>query len=254
MRFVSAKKLKVEVINDLLGYDGLKIIQRPDMFNFSLDSLILAYFSPVTKRTKKIIDLCSGNGPIPLFLTLKTNSQIDCVEIQDDAYDLLIRSIKLNNLENQIKPIHADLKGVSKSLDPNTYDLLTVNPPYFKVKESSHINDSIYKTLARHEVLVNFEEICIEAKKLLKTKGYFCFIHRPDRLSELFSTLRKYHIEPKELYFIYPNKNKNANHMLVICQNDANCQVKVHQPIYVYDENNNYTEVMKSIFNFHSVL
>ena len=30
-----------EVLNDLLGYDGLKIIQNPEMFNFSLDSTLL---------------------------------------------------------------------------------------------------------------------------------------------------------------------------------------------------------------------
>ena len=45
-----------EVINDLLGYPGLKIIQRPDMFNFSLDSTILAYYVSINKTTKKIID------------------------------------------------------------------------------------------------------------------------------------------------------------------------------------------------------
>lgn len=248
------KKLKIEIVNDLLGYDGLKIIQRPDMFNFSLDSLLLAYYCPINKKTNKIIDLCSGNGPVPLFMTLKTTSHIDCVEIQDDAYDLLERSVKMNNLEDQITTIHGDLIGISKTLKANSYDLLTVNPPYFKVTENSHINDSVYKTIARHEVLVTFEDICIEATKLLKTKGYFCFVHRPDRLAELFSTLHKYKIEPKDIYFIYPNHKKKSNHVLVICQNNAKTQVKVHQPIYVYDDNQEYTDVVKSIFNYQSML
>ena len=34
-----------EVLNDLLGYDGLKIIQNPEMFNFSLDSTLLGDYA-----------------------------------------------------------------------------------------------------------------------------------------------------------------------------------------------------------------
>ena len=89
-----------EVVNDLLGYPGLKIIQRPDMFNFSLDSTILAYFVGINKTAKKIIDLGCGNGYVPIFLSLRTNAQIDGVEIQEESYDLAKRSVELNNLEN----------------------------------------------------------------------------------------------------------------------------------------------------------
>ena len=93
---------KIEVINDLLGYEGLKIIQRPDIFNFSLDSTILADFVTINKSDKKIIDLGCGNGYIPIFLTLRTNMLIDGVEIQEEIADLAKRSVILNNLENQI--------------------------------------------------------------------------------------------------------------------------------------------------------
>ena len=41
-----------EKINDLLGYEGLKIIQRPDAFNFSLDSTLLADFVTIGKKDK----------------------------------------------------------------------------------------------------------------------------------------------------------------------------------------------------------
>ena len=65
-----------EKINDLLGYEGLKIIQRPDAFNFSLDSTLLADFVTIGKKDKKIVDLGCGNGYIPIFLTLRTKEKI----------------------------------------------------------------------------------------------------------------------------------------------------------------------------------
>ena len=76
----------MEVINDLLGYPGLKIVQNPEMFSFSIDSMILGYFATINKKTRKIIDLCTGNAPIPLYLTLRTDAHITGVELQKKVY------------------------------------------------------------------------------------------------------------------------------------------------------------------------
>ena len=46
-----------EVLNYLLAYNNMKIIQRKDMFNFSLDTVLLANFCTITKDVKQIIDL-----------------------------------------------------------------------------------------------------------------------------------------------------------------------------------------------------
>ena len=86
-----------ETINNLLGYDGLKIIQHEDILNFSLDSTLLASFVSINLRDKKIIDLGCGNGYIPLFLSLRTKEHIYGVEIQTDIYNLAKRSVELNN-------------------------------------------------------------------------------------------------------------------------------------------------------------
>ena len=61
----------MELVHELLGYKHIKIIQNSEMFSFSGDSMLLAYFVSCTKKTNKIIDLGCGNAPIPLFLTMK---------------------------------------------------------------------------------------------------------------------------------------------------------------------------------------
>ena len=88
----------METINDLLNYNGLKIVQNTDWFKFSLDSVLLANFVNVNKKTK-IIDFCTGNAPSPLFLSHKTNQKIVAVELQKEIYDLANKSVKLNHLE-----------------------------------------------------------------------------------------------------------------------------------------------------------
>ena len=57
----------MQVINDLFDY-GLKIVQDKDYFKFSLDSLLLSEFVEIEKSDKRLLDLCSGNAPLPLIV------------------------------------------------------------------------------------------------------------------------------------------------------------------------------------------
>mgnify|MGYP001016895107 CR=1 FL=1 len=170
-----------EVINDLLGYDGLKIIQRPDMFNFSLDSTLLANFVTINKNTDKIVDLGTGNGPIPLFLSVRTKAKIIGIEIQKDAFELAKRNVKINNLEQQIEIINADLKNIYQKIGHHTFELVTSNPPYFKVASKQKVAGT--KEIAKTEIAVNFEEIIKCCKRLICFKGSIFFIFRKNSIN-----------------------------------------------------------------------
>lgn len=238
----------MEVINDLLGYDGLKIIQDPEMFSFSIDSMVLGYFATINKKTNKIIDLCTGNAPIPLYLSLRTKAPIVGVEIQKKVYELGVKSVKMNNKENQINLLNLDLKGISEKLK-ETFDLVTCNPPYFKYIESSNINKSEYKTIARHEVLVTLDDVVKEASLLLHTGGYFAMVHRPERLVEILEVMKKYKLEPKRLQFIHPKINEEPNHILIEGIKDGNPGLRVLKPLIVY-ENDKWTDEILKIYNY----
>lgn len=238
-----------EVINDLLGYDGIKIIQRPDMFNFSLDSTLLANFCNPLAKTKKIIDLGTGNAPIPLFLSLKTNAKIIGVEIQEDVYDLAKRSVELNQLTNQIQIINDDIKGIHKKFENGEFDIVTCNPPFFKYKESSHINKNDYKTIARHEVLVTLEDVVIEAKRLLTTKGSLVMVHRTERLVDIINVLTKHNFALKRMQLVYPKAGEISNMVLIEASNNGLQGLKILEPLYVH-EDDHYTEEILRIFNY----
>lgn len=238
----------MEVINYLLGYENLKIYQNTDMFNFSLDSVLLPNFVTINKKTKKILDIGSGNAVIPIILSTKTNALIDAVEIQKEVYELGVKSIKLNKLDDRINLYNEDIKDFYKNSETDIYDTITCNPPFFKKVETSNVNDSIYKTIARHEVMLNLDDIMKIAKKLLKNNGNIAIVHRTDRLIDIIETMRKYNIEPKKIRFIYPKINTESNIVLVEGTKNGKPGLKILNPLISHNENDEYTDELKEYF------
>lgn len=237
------------VKNELLGYPKYVIYQNPEMFSFTLDSMLLAHFIKVRKDVKNILDLGTGNVVIPLYLTLKTKANITGIEIQKEVIDLAYKSIVQNDLTEQITLINGNL--LDESIYPlKEYDLISSNPPYFKVTEKSNLNESIYKTIARHEVEVTLDSLLKTVNKRLKNGGYFYFIHTPERLKECFLLLEKYNLEPKRMRFVYPSKNKKANHILFEVKKSTNKgNLIIEEPLYIY-ENEKWTKEVLEIYNY----
>ncbi len=238
----------MELTNYLLGYKDKYIVQNTQMFNFSLDSVLLPNFVTLNKNIKNILDIGCGNAPIPLILSTKTNALITGVEIQKDVYDLAVKSVKINNLENQINIINADINELYNKFETESFDVITCNPPFFKVSEQSNLNKSDYKTIARHEVKLNLDDIFKISKKLLKNNGYVAIVHRPERLLDILESMKKYNIEPKKIQFIYPKTNMEANILLVEGKKNGNKGLKILPPIYTHLENGEYTEQIKKYF------
>lgn len=241
-----------KVINDLLGYDGLKIIQDSEMFNFSLDSTLLADFVTINPQDKTILDIGTGNGFIPLFLTLKCQNVIDGIEIQQDLVEMANESIKLNKLENRINIINDDIRGYYKKIGVSKYDIITSNPPYFKYFETSNLNKNDYLTTARHEVTLNLDELLDSVRKLLKDNGTFAMVHRTERLLDILEAFRKYGIEPKRIRFVYPKKSSPSSLLVLIEGKKSKKQggLKILKPLYVHNENGQYSKEVLNIFNF----
>ena len=241
------------VKNDLLGYKKYIIYQDTELFSFSTDSMLLASFATINRKTKLIVDFCSGNFPIPMYLSLRTDAKILGVEIQEASCNLARKSIEENNLSNQIEVMCDDVKGIHKKFTVDSCDLVLCNPPFFKLSADSNVNSRQEVTIARHEVLINLEDIIKEASIILRQGGYFTMVHRPERLGEIFVLLNKYHLEPSRLQFVYPKSGKEANHILIEARKGVNKtpNLKILPPLFVYDENNEWTKDILKIYNYN---
>ncbi|MBI9008921.1 MAG: methyltransferase [Tenericutes bacterium] len=239
-----------EEIHDLLAYDGLKIIQRKDLFRFSLDSLLLADFVNINLRAKKIIDFGTGLGPIPLYLSLKTEKDIVGIDIQADAVALAKKSVELNHLENQIKIYKRDILEAYKDYETNSFDIITINPPFFKYHHDEFLNDLDAFTIARHEVYIDLEGIFVSARKMITSGGSLSFIHRANRLEEIILLLNKHGFVMKRIKFVYTKESKDAMMVLIDARANGNTgDLKIEKPLVIYDENNQYTEEVLKIFH-----
>lgn len=238
----------MEVINYLLGFKNYFIVQDTQMFNFSLDSVLLPNFVTINKNINKILDIGCGNAPIPLILSTRTKAKITGVEIQKEVFDLAQKSVDINKLNNQIEIINADINDIYNQFETESFDIITCNPPFFKVNKDSNLNKNDYKTIARHEVKLNLDDIFKIAKKLLKNNGYIAIVHRPERLVDIITTMKKYNIEPKKVQFVYPKTNMEANILLVEGTKNGKEGLKILPPIYTHLDNGEYTEQIKKYF------
>ena len=238
----------MEVRNRLLNFQNAYIYQNDDWFKFSLDSVLLANFVTINLRTKKILDLATGNAPIPMLLTYRTKAKVYGVEIQKEIYELGKKSIIENNMLNQINLYNFDVKDLNKHFGVEQFDVVTCNPPYFRTNDKELLNDNKIKAIARHEIFLNLDDVCNIASKSLKNKGIFALVHRPERFLEILDTMRKYNIEPKRIQFVYPKIEKEANMVLIEGIKNGNSGIKFLNPIIVYDEENNYNKSIKKMF------
>lgn len=238
----------MQVINDLLGYNKLKIYQDTEMFNFSLDSVLLPNFITINKNVENILDIGTGNAPIPLILSSKTNAKITAIEIQKEVCELAKKSVELNNLQEQIKVIHGDINILKDELPINYFDIITCNPPFFEVKKESKLNQSDYKTIARHEITLNLNQICAIAKRLLKNDGILGIVHRPERLTDILIAMRENNIEPKKIRFVSPKTGENANTVLVEGVLNGKKGLNVLSTLISHNPNGDYTDEIKQYF------
>lgn len=235
-----------EVINYLLAHEDLKIIQRKDMFNFSLDTVLLANFCTINKDVKTIVDFGTNNAAIPLLLSKRTDKKIIGIEIQKEAVDIAKRNISMNHLDEQIEIIHGDINEYAYQM--NKVQLVICNPPFFKVDENSNLNDNEFLTIARHEIKIDLEGIIKAAAYILDNKGRLAIVHRPDRMIDILNMMQKYDIEPKRIRFVYPKMNKDSHVLLVEGMYKGKKGITIEPPLYAHNDDGSYSQEVRKMF------
>src|SRR5699024_7622108 len=236
-----------ERLDYLLIDEAMKIIQSPTVFSYSLDAVLLAHFAYMPINRGNILDLCTGNGAIPLLLSKRTKGKITGLEIQPRLANMATRSVALNELESQIHILEGDLKDRHDALQQSYYDVVTCNPPYFATPKATEQNLNEHLTIARHEVYCTLEDVIKACKLYVKPGGKIAIVHRPERLTDLITLFRAYKIEPKRLQLVYPKKDRSANTLLIEGVRDGKVGLDILPHLYIYEEGDRYTEEARQI-------
>ena len=216
--------------------DGLKIIQRNDHQNYTLDSRLLSEFCRINRHVKKILDIGTGNAILPLLLSQKSKAEITGIEILKISADLAVKNVELNKLSGRIKIIEGDIKRWNDYFSPSEFDQIITNPPFFKYEgNDKQINDLEQLSIARHEYHIKLEEIIQISSVLLKNRAYFTMVHRSERLVEILDLLVKYKLEPKRIRFCHTKKDAPAKILLVEAVKNAEKSLIIESPLILSD-------------------
>lgn len=234
---------------DDLQLKGLRLIQNPTQFCFGVDAVLLAHYAAQTIKPKaEVLDLCSGNGIIPILLTAKCKAaHISGLELQPEIAEMANRSILLNGLQNRVSMTCGNVTNASEIFGNGSFDCITCNPPY-KEAGGGIINHVDALTIARHEIYCTLAEIIEVSSRLLKPCGKLCMIHRPERLTDILTCMRKYRLEPKRLRFVHPSPYKTANMILVEGTKHGKPKLFLDPPLYIYEEKGKYSAEIDEIY------
>ncbi len=237
-----------------LGND-IKIIVS-DTHHFWTDTILLAHFSS-PKSNDCIIELGTGCGTIPLlWCREKSYKELIALDIQEDAIDMLKRSIKINYENGHknptcITPVCADLNDLKGVCEFGHYNLVVCNPPY-KLSGSGIKNEEKEKMLARHEEGCTLDDICKAASHLLQFSGRFCICQRPERLTDAMEYMRKYSIEPKRLRLVQQRKDKEPKLFLLEGRRGGRRGfMQVMPTLFIEDDNGDFSDEMKEIYGLY---
>ena len=227
----------------------LKIIQRNDFQNFTLDSVLISDFVKINRKTKKILDIGTGCGIISILLAKRSKAKITGIEILETMAEIAKENIKNNGFYEQISIVNEDIKNYKKTFSEAQFDTIVTNPPYFEFKgDFSQINDLEQLACARHNMNLTIEEIIKISAYLLKNMGSFSIVFRSERLIEILELLKKYNLEPKRMKNCYTKWNENAKICMIEAIKDAKSGLLIEMPIFVYDKNGKKSEYIENLY------
>lgn len=232
-----------EILNGLV-----RVYQKKKGYRFSLDSILLSRFVALKKRDR-FLDIGCGSGVILLILTKRfPNTQCIGLEIQENLASLARKNCQLNNLNERAEIISGDARNIKNFFPERSFEAVIFNPPYRKLN-SGRINPHQEKAIARHEINGSLKDFLKAAKYLLKPTGRVFTIYPAKRLVELIYLFRVSGIEPKRMRLVFSDISSDAAFALVEGKNGSHEEVKVESPLFIYDQDRNYSEDMTRIFN-----
>ncbi len=232
----------------------VRIYQPKKGYRYSIDAFLLVDFalrSIIDLKRKKVVaaELGSGSGVVSMGLALSPAIEhVTGIEIIPELVYMSRRSADSSGLGKKVGFIEGDLKNpTTAGIKYGSFDLVVSNPPYRPVGEG-RVSPDFTKAVARHEIASTVDDVSRSASKLLKNEGSLCLIYIPERLPELLMRLQETGMEPVRLRFVHPRPAGPARMALVEALKSSSKGMEVEPPMFVHNEDGNYTAEMEAAF------
>ena len=226
----------------------LAILQSRRGYRFSLDALLLAYFA-ADKETKKVADLGTGNGVIPMILSHRNPAVfVWGLEVQEALASRARRNLRLNSLDKRVRIVQGDVRAIHRMAAPESFDAVLCNPPYRR-PSSGRVSPNAEKKIARHEVMGTLQEFLTAGRYLLTFKGRMTLVYAAVRCIDLLHSMRNAGLEPKRLRMVHSFPDTEASLVLVEGIKGGKSGIKILSPLIVYRRGKEYSSEVQAMLD-----
>ena len=220
--------------------ENLSLIQKEDGLTYGTDAYLLAaYLRPMHRA--RAADFGCGTGIISLLAQTRGKfAHVTAIDVQADFAELTARNVRLNQLEQRVTALHANVTDLRPEDLGGELDVIFSNPPYMRT-DSGQRNLADEKYIARHEVCGTIADFCRAAARLLKHGGLFYVVWRPDRLSELITALHTAKLEPKRMTFVQADAYTAPSIVLMECKKGAAPSLNLTPTLLLYRDGSHVT-------------
>ena len=156
------------------------------------------------------------------------------------------KELQNNNLTDKTEFIAGDIRD-KNILPRESFDVFVINPPYDSPLHG-RISSSISRSTARHELTCTPDDVGEAAYRLLKCRGRLFAVFTSQRLDVFIAAMRNHRLIPKRLRPVYPRENSVSGVFLIECIKDGGEGMTILPPLYVRDENDEYTREVMSAY------
>lgn len=165
--------------NDWFRFKKFMVRQDRCAMKVGTDGVLLGAWCDVSE-SRSVLDAGTGTGIIALMCAQRSRAGIVGLEIDPGAASQAGENFARSPWGDRLKIINGDIRDTSL-LSADKFELIVCNPPYFKNSRLSHQNE---RNIARHNILVQLEELMERFISLLEPGGTISLILPFERFGE----------------------------------------------------------------------
>ena len=175
------------------------------------DGILLGAWGKLN-RPRRILDIGTGSGLISLMLAQRTETEkakIIAVEIDK----LAAEQARVNVVNSPwAKRIQVETLSIEDFQDPDPFDLIVCNPPFF---EASFESPNQSRAQARHSETLTKRMLLETCSKWLTPEGIMCLIFPADQFDAFKTLVQEFGLGISRLTWVRPFPEKPPKRFLV---------------------------------------
>lgn len=227
--------------------DGKVMIHQPAKgYRAGIDAVLLSV-SVHPEKGQRVLDVGAGVGVVTLCMAYHNPGvEIIGLEIQPHLAELNKSNISLNHKEQDVKILTGSLFNLPEGLEPNSFDHVVTNPPYFDFG-SKALNEDETKSLSRHVMDGDLQSWLEASLRMIKPRGYLTLVHRADQLDQILSILKK-KTGGIKIFPLWPGIGQSAKLVIIQARKAVKSECQLLAGMVLHQKDKKYTPEADAIF------